>query len=228
MTEAFRCLAIETATQNCSVAVCDGSLRSLRETSQPGVQSRGLFRFIAEALNEADLSLGDLDCIALGVGPGGFTGLRVGAAAAQSLAFGADLPVCRISTLATLAAGVARDHQVEFVAPCLDARMGEAYLGLYRVASDGLLTATRPDSLVDPETFEIEADTLFFAAGPGWTAFPELARRHSNSLSGKDYTRLPSAADMFALARFALRGGESVTAAQAQPNYVRDKVTSGP
>lgn len=226
MSAEFKCLAIETATQNCSVAVCRGTRVSLRETANSGAQSRGLFGLIAAVLEEGALSLADLDCIGLGVGPGGFTGLRVGAAAAQALAFGAGLPVCRVSTLATLALGTARASGAGLVAACLDARIGEAYIGRYRIDAAGSVEADVADRLIDPQLFNFAGHAEFFAAGPGWKAFPQLADRHAALLIGSDYLRLPSAVDMLSLAEQILRAGQAVAPNEALPNYVRNAVTS--
>lgn len=225
MTAEFKCLAIETATQNFSVAVCRGEQVSVSEEINTGAQSRRLFDAIAEVLGSQKLSLTDLHCIALGIGPGAFTGLRVGAAAAQSLAFGANVRICCLSSLATLATGAARDSGASLVAACLDARMDEAYVGQYRINPAGMATPELADCLVNPDQFSIPGDDKFFAAGPGWDAFPALAQRHVDRQSGADWQRLPSAADMMVGAEQLLTAGRAVAPADALPNYVRNKVT---
>ena len=95
----FKCLAIETSQPGCSVAATNGGRIGIREYGAPGEQSRRVFASVREVLDEMDLALAELDCIAFGCGPGGFTGLRIGAAVAQSLAYGAGVPVCRYSRL---------------------------------------------------------------------------------------------------------------------------------
>lgn len=225
MTDGFKCLAIETATQNCSIAACNGRQVSLRESAIAGEQSRYLFDWVAEVLEEQSLSLGALDCLALGVGPGGFTGLRVGAAAAQGLALGSGRRVCRVSTLAALAMGAARASGNPLVAACLDARMGEAYLGRYRILGDGLVDAEMADRLIDPGTFVFSDSAAFHAAGPGWAEFPQLHERQGERIISADTARLPSAIDTLLLAETVFQRGEAVAPAEALPNYVRETVT---
>lgn len=225
MTRAFSCLAVETATEVTSIAACDGARVSIRRGGSSRSGARDIYRWVHEVLEEVGLKLQSLDCIAFGCGPGGFTGLRVGAAVAQSLAFGASVPVCRVSSLAVMAAGAIRKHRVPLVAPCLDARMGEAYLALYRGHEQQIIRPELEDCLVDPADYRVESDEPFLAAGPGWAAFPEFRDRHAPRIAGEDADLLPCAEDLLPLARHDFGSGRVVCAEDAVPNYIRDKVT---
>jgi tRNA threonylcarbamoyladenosine biosynthesis protein TsaB len=224
MSRGFSALAIETSTEVCSVAACAQDRVSFREYASARNGSRDIFELIRETLEEVGQSLPSLDCIAFGCGPGGFTGLRVGAAVAQSLAFGASLPVVRVSSLALIAVGAMRKHGASLIAPCLDARMGEAYFAIYR-AADGLPRLEVDDCLVDPKKFQLEAGEPFFAAGPGWGAYPEFAERNTSRISGRDPGLVPSAQDLLTVARQRFYSGGIIPAEEALPNYIRDKVT---
>ena len=223
--QSFACLAIEMATGVGSVAACVGTHSSSREYAGHRMQSRDIYAGVREVLDELELELAALDCIALGCGPGAFTGLRVAAAVAQALAYGAGIPVARVSSLAALAAGAARRHHVDCIAPCFDARMGEAYLGVYTGdLSDGLSNEVA-DCVVDPERFRLPTDLTFFAVGPGWSACPDLVDNHAAQIIGSDFELVPSAVDILSLAAGQFREGRTVDAADALPNYIRDKVT---
>ncbi|MFQ5635169.1 MAG: tRNA (adenosine(37)-N6)-threonylcarbamoyltransferase complex dimerization subunit type 1 TsaB, partial [Gammaproteobacteria bacterium] len=95
----FRCLAIETSSAVGSIAACADGRLAQRSYGPPGPESRQVYRYVREVLSATDVGLEELDCIAFGQGPGGFTGLRVGAAVVQALAYGNGLPVCRVSSL---------------------------------------------------------------------------------------------------------------------------------
>ena len=222
----FSCLAIETSQPTCSIAGTAGGRMAIREYAAPGEQSRRVYECIREVLAELGQTLAELDCIAFGCGPGGFTGLRVGAAVAQSLAYGADLPVCRISSLAVLAAGAMRESGAAVVAACLDARMGEAYLGIYGSETGTGLRTLLADRLVEPASFRFPDGIVALAAGGGWVAFPEMLERNARSITGSDSARLPGAEALLALAAIEFRAGRVVSPEAALPNYVRDKVTS--
>lgn len=221
----FACLAIEMATGTGSVAACVGGRVSSREYAAHSLQSRDIYGGVREVLADLELELTALHCVAFGCGPGAFTGLRVAAAAAQALAYGAGIPVVRVSSLAALAAATEHRHRVDCVAPSFDARMGEAYLALYTGSEPGGLCAAVPDCLVDPGRFRLPSDSRFFAAGPGWSACPDLLDNHAAQIVGADFTLVPSAVDVLALAGEQFHNGRTVTAAQALPNYIRDKVT---
>lgn len=224
------CLAIELATGVGSVAACAGARTSSREYPVDSTQSRDIYRGVHDVLEELGLEPDALDCVAFGCGPGAFTGLRVAASVAQALAYGAGLPVARVSSLAALAIAARRRHGADCIVPCFDARMGEAYLAVYNgalsggAAPDGL-HQTVPDCLVDPGSFRLSPDLAFFAAGPGWAVYPELAANHAAQIVGSDHALVPSAVDVLALAAGDYRDDRTMAAAQALPNYIRDKVT---
>lgn len=219
----FSCLAIDTASDAPSVAACRGDTVAARELDDGG-RTEQIYRYVDEVLAETDLELRTLDCVAVGRGPGSFTGLRVGMAAAQSLAFGAALPVCPISSLAVLGFGAARRAGVERVVATLDARMGEVYAGGYRTAADSI-QCLDPDCVTPPGALTVSGTEVFLAAGPGWAAFPELASRFADRIEAVDPVARPRAADLLVLARTAFQRGEGVAPADALPVYLRDRVT---
>jgi tRNA threonylcarbamoyladenosine biosynthesis protein TsaB len=225
--EDFRCLAIETSSAVSSIAACAGTRIARAEYGSPGEQSRQVYSCVRDVLRDVSLELSDLDCIAFGAGPGGFTGLRVGAAVAQSLAFGNELRVCSISSLAVLAAGAMWRHGASTIAACVDARMGEAYLGVYRTGEGGLV-AERTDRLVDPAKFTLTSatDASLFAAGGGWSAYPEMLKASASLISASDTGAFPDAADLLILAASEFAAGRTIAPHEAVPNYVRDDVTS--
>lgn len=190
--------------------------------------SRAVFEWVRELLEESSLSLGDLDCIAFGAGPGSFTGVRVAAALAQGLGFASRLPLCPVSSLATLAAGAFRNTAAETVACCLDARMGEVYFGAYRRDAEWGVLPLVDDVLLAPEAVRLTGPASILAVGSGWTAYPELLARLEGDLLDVLPELLPSAAELALLARPRYQAGQTVSPADALPNYLRDRVASVP
>ena len=219
MTERFRCLAIESATTVCSLAI--GSADDCLQQALPAGPQRSRPVYLSM---EAGWPLASLDCIAFGCGPGAFTGLRVAAAVAQALAYGAGLPVCRISSLAVLAQGAVRRYRATRVAACLDARMGEIYAGCY--ASDGAeLRLVGSECVTVPDEFALPGEGRYLAAGPGWAVAAGLASRLAGRLSAVQPGLLPTARDLLVCAAADFASGRTAAAADAQPNYLRNEVT---
>jgi tRNA threonylcarbamoyladenosine biosynthesis protein TsaB len=222
----FACLAIETATDLPSLALLHGDSLVVRESPGLRAPSRSVFEWVRELLHESSVSLDELDCIAFGSGPGSFTGVRVAVAVAQGLGYAASLPLCPVSTLAALAALGFRHTTADTVACCLDAHMGEVYVGVYgRDAGDGV-RELGPDVLEVPDSVSLPGGATCFAAGPGWAAYPQLADRLRGRLGGIAPDLLPSAADVARLARSRFLAGRIVQPAEAQPNYLRHQVAS--
>jgi len=158
-------LAIDTCLETCGVAVCDGA-RTLASASEPMVRGhQERLAPLAEAvMAEAGLSFSELGRIAVTVGPGSFTGLRVGLAFAKGLALALDIPCVGVGTLAALAESAAGppDETAGFVAACVDAHRGQVYLQVFIDA--------RPAMAPDVLPVEIAAARL----AELWTGGPAL------------------------------------------------------
>lgn len=223
-----RILALETAGESCSVALLDDSLpagQQIRETFEiaPRKQTELALPMVEAMLSDAGLTLRELDCIAFGHGPGAFTGVRVAAAVAQGLAFSAELPVVGISTLAACALSVDSEESSGQVIACFDARMGEVYLGAYRVNGNQLETI-HPDGLFKPDALpELEGQWLI--VGSGLVYQDALKAVYDASACMPDAHPHAHAVAQLALSVF--QRGEAVSAEQAQPVYLRDQVIQG-
>jgi len=139
-------LAIETATSNCSVALQhEGVVTELSEQGD-NIHSQVLLTMVQELLKKADLKVNELNAVAVGQGPGSFTGLRIGIGVAQGIAYGAGCSMLGVSSLAALAA----QAKVEgAVIAALDARMGEVYWAVYKSNAEliGQLQVSAPSLL---------------------------------------------------------------------------------
>lgn len=226
-------LAIDTATEACSVALCvNGQVYSHFEIC-PQQHSQRILPLVDEILAKANISLKQVQGLAFGRGPGSFTGVRIGIGITQGLAFGADLPVLPISNLQMIAQGaIRRTPQHQHFAVAIDARMNEVYFAEFTVV-DGIAIAQTEESVITPEALKthIEQKKLAqIAAGTGWQAHTPLFESlfESNQLLPADAAEdahLPNAVDMLAVAERMLANNESVKAVDAEPVYVRNTVT---
>lgn len=215
----MRILAFDTATEWCTAALwLHGELR-LRETHAGQRHSELLLPMIRELLAEAGLQLRDLDGLAYGMGPGAFTGLRIACGVAQGLALGADLPVWGVSTLEALAEEARLADGATRVMACLDARMGEVYVGQHEWQHD-CWRATLAPRVCPPALAPELPPGRWHGIGSGFAAHPELQRRvtHCNPHG------LPHARAIARLAVPAFQAGRGLPAEQAEPLYIRDKV----
>ncbi|MCB1761096.1 MAG: tRNA (adenosine(37)-N6)-threonylcarbamoyltransferase complex dimerization subunit type 1 TsaB [Gammaproteobacteria bacterium] len=226
----MKLLAIETATEACSAALLlDGEI-ALRYRVEPRRHSELLLPMMEELLAAAELSLGALDALAFGRGPGSFTGVRIATGVVQGAAFAADLPVVPVSTLAALAQRRHRECGEDRLLPAYDARMGELYWGCYRVGSDGLVQAVGEELVIAPEQIELpDEDGGWFGLGSGWASYGEqLMLRLAPEVAGFDGELLCSAQDVALLGAAGFAAGAAVPAEQALPVYLRDRVAKKP
>ncbi len=221
----MKILALETSTERCSAALSiDGEVI---EQAQTAVRAHAelILPMVEALLTEAGMSLPQLDALAFGRGPGGFTGVRVATAMVQGLAFGADRPVVPVSDLMALAAGAHRQHGKRKILACLDAHMHEVYWCAYEVADPDRIIEFLPEQLSTTESVQPPNAGPWFWAGSGFAAYGEtLTTRLGSVLDGQDAALLPQARDIASLAIRLFAQGHAVSADQALPVYLRDRV----
>lgn len=216
----MKLLALDTSTENCSLALwLDGQVLS-RQMLAGQRHSELILPMLDELLAESDVSLRHLDGIAFGEGPGSFTGLRIGCGVAQGLALGADLPVAGISTLMALAEASGEER----VLACLDARIGEIYIAAYERENENWTTRFDPALCLAKDAPELPG-AGWIGLGSGFSAYPEaLQARYAVQVQRTDGSVYPQASAMAALAARRFARGLGVDAALAAPVYIRNKV----
>ena len=212
-------LAIDTVTEMCSVALSvDGELIE-REDKAVNRHSNIVLGMINELLAEAGISLTQLDLIVNDVGPGSFTGIRIGMGVAQGLAYGADLPVLGVDALSTLARGV-NDNSKDDILAAIDARMGQVYWAQYLHRSGSLYLKDQLH-LSDPGQIN-KPDQRVYGAGSGWDEYADVL--------GSQFDVSEYAPNCFPLARQGLELGlqmaksKWVSAGELLPVYLRNDV----
>lgn len=219
----MRVLALDAATEACSVALLDGADLIGRFEELGRGHAERLLGMVDEVLAEAGIRLSALDGIAASVGPGGFTGVRITVAAAQGLAFGAGLGVVPVSTLEALAAQ-AVSRGASRVLACLDARMQEVYWEAFAAdAARGVRAQSEP-RVSGVEVVRIPEDAPYRGIGRGFGAYPALGTLPNLVLDPADCTSLPNAREIAALGRLRFAAGEALDPAELTPLYLRDKV----
>lgn len=222
----MRLLALETATEACSVALwIDGAVVERHELA-PRRHAELLLPMVDAVLAEAGISRRALDAIAVGRGPGAFTGVRLAIAVAQGLALALDRPVVPVSTLAALAMAAAQDAGAAPILAAIDARMGEVYAGCFRADAQGLVEPIDAEVLAPPQSLLLPAQAAWRVVGSGWLSYRDVISPllGDAAIVFEDGAALPRAA---AVARLGARDharGLGVDAALAQPVYLRDKV----
>ncbi len=214
-------LALETATEACSAALAiDGDIRERFEVIPRGHSLR-ILPMVDELMAEADISIEQVDAIAFGRGPGAFTGLRIAVGVTQGIAFGADLPVVPVSTLAALAQGGESDR----VLAAIDARMDEVYWGAFQRNSTGQMVLCGEEAVLPPGEVPLPEGDGWAGVGTGWGSYSALlTERCGGQLSGWNGESLPHAADVARLGITGFNAGEAISAELAIPVYLRDKV----
>ncbi|MHA2939929.1 tRNA (adenosine(37)-N6)-threonylcarbamoyltransferase complex dimerization subunit type 1 TsaB [Vibrio sp. RC27] len=221
----MKILAIDTSTENCSVALVNDESYFVRREVAPRDHTKKVLPMVDEVLKEAGVVLSELDALAFGRGPGSFTGVRIGIGIAQGLAFGAELPMIPVSTLAAMAQGSYRESGSDCVASAIDARMSEVYWARYERQSDGDWACVGEEVVIPPQHLVelTNDDKVWTQAGTGWNAYHDaLSELQLKTISGN--VLYPDAEDIAFLARFAFAKGESVTVEESSPVYLRDKV----
>ncbi|HPF10323.1 MAG TPA: tRNA (adenosine(37)-N6)-threonylcarbamoyltransferase complex dimerization subunit type 1 TsaB [Flavobacteriaceae bacterium] len=211
-------LCLETATINCSVALSqNGNLSACKEeTNKNYSHAEQLHLFIDSVAQEAGISLTALDAIAVGMGPGSYTGLRIGVSAAKGLCYALDVPLIAISTLALLASQSKQDS--DFIVPMLDARRMEVYAAVFNAEKQQLRSIEA--EIVTENSYQeyLKQGTVTFI-GNGMDKFQSLCRNENAKFEQGQW---PSACSMSVLAEEKYRLGQFEDVAYFEPFYLKD------
>ncbi|AIY41348.1 TsaB protein [Collimonas arenae] len=219
-------LAIETSTELASAALLRDGQVITRESAGVQTHSLSILPMVQSLLTEAGISLAHCDALAFGVGPGSFTGVRTACGIVQGLAFGADLPVLPVVTLAAMAQACRELNGADEVLAILDARMGEVYWAQYRFADNQWQVLVEPTlsapAVVAPLPVGPQGKQLQ-ACGNGLAAYAEAFAAMPFAAAGLPDV-MPNARQIAYLGNLAFVQGQSLSAVEAQPLYLRNKV----
>ncbi|HTV87027.1 MAG TPA: tRNA (adenosine(37)-N6)-threonylcarbamoyltransferase complex dimerization subunit type 1 TsaB [Dyella sp.] len=216
-------LAIETATEACSVALVHGETVIARTELAPRRHAERVLPMADELLAEAGIGKHALDGIAVGRGPGAFTGVRLAVSLAQGMAMALDVPVVTVSSLAALALEAPEDDAD--ILAVIDARMGEIYAASYRRDGAGGLVALDEERVCTAQALLLPQAMAWNVVGSGWATYQDtLLGKLAGSLRSAESARYPQARHVATLAVSEFKAGRAQAPELALPVYLRDKV----
>lgn len=221
-------LCIETGTDICSVGIArDGELVSLRESDEGRDHAKKVAVFVDELLSETGILPDELDAVAVGMGPGSYTGLRIGVSFAKGLCYGLQIPLLAIGSLDALTEVAIEDNEAgildveswddAILCPMVDARRMEVYTQLFD--SRGVPQSDVKAEVVTEESFaDVRRERQLVIFGNGAAKCCEL-------LSDATYVNItPSARGLARLAQQRLDEGRVEDIAYFEPFYLKDFV----
>lgn len=210
-------LNIETSTKNCSVSVAHNGLTLIsKEISDQGYShAEKLHLFIQEICDQAQLSLSDLNAVAVSMGPGSYTGLRIGVSAAKGFCFALDLPLIALDTLTILANQL--ENPKGLIIPMIDARRMEVYAAVF----DKNKQMIRPVAaeILTEDSFADYSETINFIGDSSEKAKTVLSQ---DRFLFHDAIVFPSANQMSALSFEKYKSNDFVDVAYFEPYYLKD------
>jgi len=225
-----RIILIETSTALCSAALAeDGAIVSYKESSAPKAHASLTAVFVQEMLSERGLTISDCDAVCVSMGPGSYTGLRVGVSTAKGLCFGSGKPLLAVGTLDTLVAQAVAERltvipdligDLRYIIPMVDARRMEVYTAVFDHYRQ--ITETSP-MIIDENSFAeqlAEGPCLFIGDGAGKCAD---VIRHPNAHFCQCW---PKASAMLAPALAAYKEKRFEDVAYFEPFYLKEFVAT--
>ena len=214
-------LGIETATKNCSVALFNnGIVIAEKEHISDGyTHAEQLNLFIQDVIDSVNITLNKVEAVALSMGPGSYTGLRIGTSTAKGLCYALDIPLIAISTLRAMAFTMAKNKNSAIYCPMIDARRMEVFSALYDV-NNKEIRGVQAD-IVDENTYAgfLSNEILFF--GDGSLKCQEIVNHKNAKFIEGIY---PSAKSLGILAQAKFENKDFEDVAYFEPYYLKDFV----
>ncbi len=238
----MKILALDTSSNACSAVLMEGTAQDNscieRFKIAPRQHTQLILPMIDSVLDEAGYGIKQIDVLAFGRGPGAFTGVRVATGVVQAIAYGADLPVAQISSLAAIAQGSAASRNYNKCLVANDARMDEVYFAAYEM-KQGFMSLTGKEQVIKPGHLESALDKSIIlndswsTIGNGWSVYNEqlqsiIKQCHSDKDEVGEASSYPHARDIACLAFKEEADKTLVSAEQVSPVYLRDNVAKKP
>lgn len=215
----MKILHIETSSKNCSVSISNGSelLCLCEEVSENYKQSENLHNFVEFALQGAEIQLKDLDAVHLGMGPGSYTGLRIGASTAKGFCFGLNIPLLASNSMSSMKEPFV-NKGFDYIIPLIDARRMEVYTAVFNGKTGEMITETE-SKILDETSFQEFAGKKVLFVGDGALKTKEIIQFEGAEFNETIY---PSAKYMVneGLERFSNQKVEDV--AYFEPFYLKE------
>jgi tRNA threonylcarbamoyladenosine biosynthesis protein TsaB len=218
-----KCLAIDTSTRRFCLGVKNGSDYFDMPIEETTDHAKEIFKKIDYVLNLANLSIEDLDFLAVGIGPGRFSGLRVSISAIKSISYVLDKPIIAISSLEFIAREIMYQNDASRILLIEDAGRNNLYLGSYALVDHKFIRIADDQVKQTDEISISETDGLII--GSGIKRYPEM-KIDSNSViaqSGEEYLNSKTLID-HALEEF--KKGNTIDCMKLKPNYLFDEVAN--
>lgn len=214
-------LNIETSTKACSVAIHhDGKMLNCKESvTEEFSHSEKLVLFISDVMSESGISLSQLDAVAVSMGPGSYTGLRIGVSAAKGLCYALDIPLISVSTLQAMAYGMLSVSKADLYCPMIDARRMEVYSAFFD--SNNIMIRKIQADIVDTSSYDIELKKKVIFFGDGSDKLKGVIN-HKNAIFKSDFYPSAEFIGVLSYNRFVESNFEDI--AYFEPYYLKDFV----
>ena len=214
-------LNIETSTKACSVAIHnDGKLLNCKESvTEEFSHSEKLLLFISDVMNESRISFSQLNAVAVSMGPGSYTGLRIGVSTAKGLCYALDIPLISVSTLQAMAYGMLNVSKADLFCPMIDARRMEVYSAFFD--SDNIMVREVQADIVDGSSYDVELRKKVIFFGDGSDKLKDVIK-HKNAIFQSDFYPSAEFIGVLSYNKFVESNFEDV--AYFEPYYLKDFV----
>lgn len=219
----MRILAFETSARSAAVAIVqDGTLLGEYFQNSGQTHSRTLMQMAEDLLKNCDITAADIDAVACAAGPGSFTGVRIGMAAAKGFAWGREVPLIGVSTLEAMVRGVACTDGIYCAA--MDARRAQVYTATFECCN-GELTRLTQDAAISIEELGnmlemLEKDKFLVGDGAA-LCYNTLSEMQPRLRLLPEHMRMQRAAGVAILAWEQFQSGQVLPAQEVVPNYLR-------
>ena len=217
-------LNIESSSTNCSISLADkGIVTSIKEKNDENYShSTKLHVFIQEVLKESNVLINELSAIAVSKGPGSYTGLRIGVAAAKGLCYALDIPLISLPTLLILSKQVKIEKGL--IVPVLDARRDEVYSAVYDF-NYNLIQKEKPEIINEDSFKELLSSFKLHFTGSGQEKCERLIKKNLN-LKFSSNDNFPSSKEMATLSYEKFINSDFEDLAYFEPAYLKKFVSN--